>query len=74
MVDALLLVGIVIAAFVAYNIGGATAGPAFGPAVGAGVLRSLPFEPTPSFHLEIDRQRGDERSIDFQTRRCTTTE
>ena len=38
MIDPLLLGGIAIACFVAYNIGGATTGPAFGPAVGAGVL------------------------------------
>ncbi|TKX80677.1 inorganic phosphate transporter [Halorubrum sp. SD626R] len=38
MVEALLLVGFVVAAFVGYNIGGATTGPAFGPAVGSGVL------------------------------------
>jgi phosphate/sulfate permease len=36
--DTLLLGGVLIACFVAYNIGGATTGPAFGPAVGAGVL------------------------------------
>ncbi|MES3517430.1 MAG: inorganic phosphate transporter [Natronomonas sp.] len=33
-----LLVGVAVACFVAYNIGGATTGPAFAPAVGAGVL------------------------------------
>jgi PiT family inorganic phosphate transporter len=38
MVDPLLLAGVLIACFVAYNIGGSTTGPAFGPAVGAGVL------------------------------------
>jgi len=38
MPDPLLVVGVVIACFVAYNIGGSTTGPAFGPAVGAGVL------------------------------------
>jgi PiT family inorganic phosphate transporter len=38
MVEALLLVGVAVAAFVGYNIGGATTGPAFGPAVGADVL------------------------------------
>ncbi|MHB9288188.1 anion permease [Halobacteriales archaeon Cl-PHB] len=38
MSDVLLLVGLGVAAFVGYNIGGATTGPAFGPAVGAGVL------------------------------------
>ncbi|MES3161802.1 MAG: inorganic phosphate transporter [Halorubrum sp.] len=38
MVELLLVVGLVVAAFVGYNIGGATTGPAFGPAVGSGVL------------------------------------
>ena len=38
MIELLLLVGLVVAAFVGYNIGGATTGPAFGPAVGADVL------------------------------------
>ena len=38
MVDPLLFAGVLIACFVAYNIGGSTTGPAFGPAVGAGVL------------------------------------
>ncbi|CDK40127.1 Probable low-affinity inorganic phosphate transporter [Halorubrum sp. DM2] len=38
MVEILLLVGVTVAAFVGYNIGGATTGPAFGPAVGADVL------------------------------------
>ena len=38
MVEILLLVGVAVAAFVGYNIGGATTGPAFGPAVGADVL------------------------------------
>jgi PiT family inorganic phosphate transporter len=38
VVDVLLVVGVVLAAFVGYNIGGATTGPAFGPAVGAGVI------------------------------------
>jgi len=36
--DPLLLGGILIACFVAFNIGGATTGPAFGPAIGAQVL------------------------------------
>jgi PiT family inorganic phosphate transporter len=36
--DPLLLGGVLIACFVAFNIGGATTGPAFGPAVGANVL------------------------------------
>jgi PiT family inorganic phosphate transporter len=35
MVDPLLVVGILVAMFVAFNIGGSTTGPAFGPAVGA---------------------------------------
>ncbi|MCU4751966.1 anion permease [Halobacteria archaeon AArc-curdl1] len=38
MVEALLIGGVLIACFVAYNIGGATTGPAFGPAVGADVI------------------------------------
>jgi phosphate/sulfate permease len=38
MVEPLLLGGVLIACFVAFNIGGSTTGPAFGPAVGAGVL------------------------------------
>jgi len=38
VVDALLIVGVVVAIFVGYNIGGSTTGPAFGPAVGAGAL------------------------------------
>ncbi len=38
MVDPLLVVGIAVAAFVGYNVGGATTGPAFGPAVGSGVI------------------------------------
>jgi len=38
MVDLLLAVGVVVAMFVAYNIGGSTTGPAFGPAVGADAI------------------------------------
>ncbi|MFW5963790.1 MAG: anion permease, partial [Natronomonas sp.] len=38
MTEPLLILGVLIACFVAYNIGGATTGPAFGPAVGAGVI------------------------------------
>ena len=38
MTELLLLVGIGVAVFVGYNIGGATTGPAFAPAVGANVL------------------------------------
>jgi PiT family inorganic phosphate transporter len=34
----LLVVGVVVALFVGYNIGGSTTGPAFGPAVGAGAI------------------------------------
>lgn len=34
-------IGIVVACFVAYNIGGATTGPAFGPAVGAKVVSKV---------------------------------
>ncbi|GAA0672667.1 anion permease [Natronoarchaeum mannanilyticum] len=38
MVSVLLLVGVVVSLFVGYNIGGATTGPAFGPAVGADAI------------------------------------
>ena len=38
MSEILLGLGILVALFVAYNIGGATTGPAFGPAVGAAVV------------------------------------
>ena len=38
MVSLLLVVGVLVAMFVAYNIGGSTTGPAFGPAVGAGAI------------------------------------
>jgi PiT family inorganic phosphate transporter len=38
MVSVLLVVGVLVACFVAYNIGGATTGPAFAPAVGSGVI------------------------------------
>ena len=41
MVEPLLVVGIAVAAFVGYNIGGATTGPAFGPAVGSGVISKV---------------------------------
>ncbi|WP_408959858.1 anion permease [Natrinema sp. 74] len=37
----LLAAGLLVAAFVGYNIGGATTGPAFGPAVGAGVVGNI---------------------------------
>jgi phosphate/sulfate permease len=39
--ETLLAVGVLIACFVAYNIGGATTGPAFGPAVGAGAITKV---------------------------------
>ncbi|NHN60593.1 MULTISPECIES: inorganic phosphate transporter [Halorussus] len=38
MVGVLLVVGVLVAMFVAYNIGGSTTGPAFGPAVGADAI------------------------------------
>jgi PiT family inorganic phosphate transporter len=38
MAGVLLVVGVLVAMFVAYNIGGSTTGPAFGPAVGAGAI------------------------------------
>lgn len=38
MSTVLLVSGVLVAGFVAYNIGGATTGPAFGPAVGAGAI------------------------------------
>ncbi|MFC6716082.1 anion permease [Natrialbaceae archaeon GCM10025810] len=38
MIETLLAVGIIVAVFVGYNIGGATTGVSFGPAVGARVL------------------------------------
>ncbi|MFB6205140.1 MAG: anion permease [Haloglomus sp.] len=38
MVDPLLVVGVLVSMFVAYNIGGSTTGPAFGPAVGANAI------------------------------------
>ncbi len=41
MIEPLLLAGLLIAGFVAYNIGGATTGPAFGPAVGAGTISKV---------------------------------
>jgi len=39
--DPLLVVGLAVAVFVGYNIGGANTAPAFGPAVGAGVIGKL---------------------------------
>ncbi len=41
MSEALLIVGLVVAAFVGYNIGGSTTGPAFGPAVGANAITKV---------------------------------
>jgi len=38
MVELLLVVGVFVSMFVAYNIGGSTTGPAFGPAVGADAI------------------------------------
>ncbi|WP_435064361.1 anion permease [Halobaculum sp. EA56] len=38
MAEVLLFVGVLVAMFVGYNIGGSTTGPAFGPAVGAGAV------------------------------------
>jgi PiT family inorganic phosphate transporter len=38
MVELLLVVGVLVSMFVAYNIGGSTTGPAFGPAVGADAI------------------------------------
>ena len=41
MIGGLLLVGFAVALFVGFNIGGSNTGPAFGPAVGAGVISKL---------------------------------
>ena len=41
MIDTLLVIGILVAVFVGYNIGGATTGVSFGPAVGAKVVTML---------------------------------
>jgi inorganic phosphate transporter, PiT family len=41
VIETLLLIGILVAVFVGYNIGGATTGVSFGPAVGANVLSKL---------------------------------
>jgi PiT family inorganic phosphate transporter len=38
VVEVLLVVGVLVSMFVAYNIGGSTTGPAFGPAVGADAI------------------------------------
>ncbi|WP_224270672.1 inorganic phosphate transporter [Haloprofundus salinisoli] len=41
MVEALLVVGVLVAVFVGFNIGGSSTGVAFGPAVGSGVVNKL---------------------------------
>jgi PiT family inorganic phosphate transporter len=41
VVEVLVLVGLGVALFVGFNIGGSTTGPAFGPAVGAGAVSKL---------------------------------
>ncbi|MFT4922972.1 MAG: PiT family inorganic phosphate transporter [Haloarculaceae archaeon] len=41
MVEVLLLIGIAVAMFVGFNIGGSTTGPAFGPAVGSDALSKV---------------------------------
>ena len=41
MIGGLLLVGFAVALFVGFNIGGSNTGPAFGPAVGAGVVSKV---------------------------------
>jgi PiT family inorganic phosphate transporter len=41
MIGPLLLLGFAVSLFVGFNIGGSNTGPAFGPAVGAGVLSKL---------------------------------
>ncbi|SFG99654.1 inorganic phosphate transporter, PiT family [Halopelagius inordinatus] len=41
MVDSLLVVGLVVAAFVGFNIGGSNTGVAFGPAVGSGTVSKV---------------------------------
>ncbi len=41
VVDALLVVGLLVAVFVGFNIGGSSTGVAFGPAVGSGVVSKL---------------------------------
>ena len=41
VIETLLLVGVLVAVFVGYNIGGATTGVSFGPAVGAHVLSKV---------------------------------
>lgn len=41
MVDTLLAIGIVVAIFVGFNIGGSSTSVAFGPTVGAGVISKV---------------------------------
>ena len=41
MIEPLLGLGILVALFVGYNIGGSTTGPAFGPAVGSGAISKV---------------------------------
>ena len=41
MVDLLILVGVVVAVFVGFNIGGSSTGVAFGPAVGSRIVRKV---------------------------------
>ncbi|WP_435183970.1 anion permease [Halobellus sp. EA9] len=41
MVEALLIVGLLVAVFVGFNIGGSSTGVAFGPAVGSGLVSKL---------------------------------
>ncbi|WP_251330566.1 inorganic phosphate transporter [Haloplanus pelagicus] len=41
MIGPLLLIGFAVSLFVGFNIGGSNTGPAFGPAVGAGVISKL---------------------------------
>ncbi|WP_256392577.1 inorganic phosphate transporter [Natronoarchaeum rubrum] len=41
MVEVLLVAGLIVAGFVGFNIGGSSTGVAFGPAVGAGLLRKV---------------------------------
>jgi PiT family inorganic phosphate transporter len=38
MVEGLLVVGLLVAGFVGFNIGGSSTGVAFGPAVGSGIV------------------------------------
>ena len=41
MVGILLGVGLLVAVFVGFNIGGSNTGPSFGPAVGAGAIKQV---------------------------------